>query len=221
MSNETLMTETAATTTEGQAASQTTSAPATGAEGNGQQQQQATPGQNTDGQQPAGDIPEGDQTKPQGAPDKYEFAAPEGQEFDTQVIESFSEVSKELNLPQDAAQKILDKMGPVMQARQVAIIEKARVDWAESAQVDKEFGGDKLNENLATAKRALDTFGSDELRTLLKESGLGNHPEVIRFMYRAGQAISEDSMVTRGHGGKVQAKSNADYATALYPSQQS
>ncbi len=220
MSTETLMTDTATTTTEGQATSQTTQAPATGAEGNGQQQQQATEGQNTEGQQANGEGSEGDQGKPQGAPEKYEFVAPEGQQFDTDVIGQFSEVAKDLNLPQDAAQKILDKMAPAMQARQVAMIEKARVDWAESAQTDKEFGGEKLTENLATAKRALDNFGSPELRTLLNESGLGNHPEVIRFMYRAGQAISEDSMVTGNAGGKQPARSNGDYANALYPSQQ-
>lgn len=219
MSTETLMTETATTTTEGQAASQTTQAPATGAEGNGQTQQQATTDQSTEGK-PDGEGSEGDQGKPQGAPDKYEFAAPEGQQFDTEVIGQFSEVAKELNLSQDAAQKVLDKMAPALQARQVAMIEKARVDWAEAAQSDKEYGGEKLSENLSTAKRALDTFGSPELRTLLNESGLGNHPEVIRFMYRAGQAISEDTMVTGNAGGKQPARSNGDYANALYPSQQ-
>lgn len=231
MTTETLMTDQAATTTEGTAASQDaattqvqgTPAPAEGVAAT----QQATEGQTTDATadtKPAeGEKPADDQdAKPQGAPDKYEFTAPEGAAaFDDSVIEQFSEVARELNLPQEAAQKVLDKMGPAIQARQAETIQAARTMWAESAKSDKEFGGEKLTENLAVAKKALDTFGSPELRTLLNESGLGNHPEMIRVLYRAGKAISEDRFVGAGRGGKVAPKSNSDYASALYPSQQS
>lgn len=229
--NETLMTTEAANTTEGQDASQgaatteATSNPAPAAEGAATQQ--ATDGQTTDttaDTKPAeGETPADDQAaKPQGAPEKYEFKAPEGTAaFDDKVIEQFSEVARELNLPQDAAQRVLDKMAPAIQARQVEQIQTARNMWAESAKSDKEFGGEKLTENLAVAKKALDTFGSPELRSLLNESGLGNHPEMIRVLYRAGKAISEDRFVGAGRGGKTAPKSNSDYASALYPSQQS
>mgnify|MGYP000700477353 CR=1 FL=1 len=69
----------------------------------------------------------------------------------------------------------------------------------------------------AVAKKALDTFGTPEFRTLLNESGLGNHPEMIRMMFRAGKAISEDKFVPAGSGSPKGAK---DAANALYPNQQ-
>ncbi len=220
MTTETLMTEaTAATTTEGQPASETTETTATAAETSGQQQQ-ATETQNTEAKPAEGANAEGEQAKPQGAPEKYEFKPAEGQEFDPQVIEQFSEVAKELGLPQDAAQKVLDKMAPALAARQAEVLETARTQWATDAKADKEFGGDKLSDNLAIAKKALDQFGTPELRTLLNESGLGNHPEVLRVFYRAGKAISEDRFVSGGAGGKGQ-QGQRDYASALYPSQQS
>ena len=205
MTTETLMTE-AATTTEGTTASeQATQQSATGA-GEGGQQQQATEGQGTQGQQAEGTKTEGGQQqqekKPEGAPESYEFKAPEGVQFDDTVIGAFSEVAKELNLPQDQAQKVLDKMAPVIAARQAEQFQAARTEWAEAAKTDKEFGGEKLTENLGTAKKALDALATPELRTLLEESGLGNHPEVIRVFYRAGKAISEDRFVA-GHGGKT------------------
>lgn len=202
MTTETLMTA-AATTTEGTTASeQATQQSATGADGGGQQQQ-ATEGQGAQGQQAEGTKTEGVQEKkPEGAPESYEFKAPEGVSFDEGVIGAFSEVAKELNLPQDAAQKVLDKMAPVIQARQMEQFEAARNQWAEATKADKEFGGEKLEENLATAKKALDTFGTPEFRALLNESGFGNHPEVIRVFYRAGKAISEDRFVA-GQGGKT------------------
>lgn len=203
MTTETLMTE-AATTTEGATASeQATQQSATGA-GEGGQQQQATEGQGTQGQQAEGTKTEGEQEKkkPEGAPESYEFKAPEGTQFDDAVIGAFSEVAKELNLPQDQAQKVLDKMAPVIAARQAEQFQAARTEWAEAAKTDKEFGGEKLTENLGTAKKALDALATPELRTLLEESGLGNHPEVIRVFYRAGKAISEDRFVA-GQAGKT------------------
>lgn len=202
MTTETLMTE-AATTTEGTTASeQATQQPATGA-GEGGQQQQASEGQGTQGQQAEGTKTEGEaEKKPEGAPESYEFKAPEGVQFDDTVIGAFSEVAKELNLPQDQAQKVLDKVAPVIAARQAEQFQAARTEWAETAKADKEFGGEKLAENLGVAKKALDAFATPELRTLLDQSGLGNHPEVIRMFYRAGKAISEDRFVS-GQGGKT------------------
>ncbi len=214
MTTETLMTDGQNTQTADQqqaATSQTEGQQAAGGEQTAQQQQ-ATEGQNTEGRQAEGAKTEGEQAKPEGAPEKYEFQAPEGQKFDDTVLGAYSEIAKELNLPQDAAQKVLDKVAPVIQARQAEQIEAVRTAWAESAKTDKEFGGDKLPENIATAKKALDTFGSPELKKLLNESGLGNNPEVIRAFYRAGKAISEDKFV----GGKG-APPDANDARSLYP----
>lgn len=230
MTTETLMTDQAATTNEGTAASQdaaTTEVLSTTQAPEGAATQQATEGQSTetsaDTKPAEGEKPADDQAaKPEGAPEKYEFKPTEGSAaFDDSVIEQFSEVARELNLPQEAAQKVLDKMGPALQARQLENIQAARTMWADSAKIDKEFGGEKLTENLSVAKKALDTFGSPELRTLLNDSGLGNHPEMIRLMFRAGKAISEDRFVGSGRGGKTSPVSQSDYASALYPSQQS
>lgn len=218
MTEATLMTETPATTNEGGASSQPTGQQGTPPAPSGQQQQ-ASEGQTP----PAGDgaqgQTEGDTGAPQGAPEKYEFKAPEGREFDGHVIEQFSEVARELNLSQEDAQKVIDKVAPALAAKQERVMAEARTQWVDAAKADREFGGEKLAENLSVAKRALDTFGTPELRTLLEQSGLGNHPEVIRVLYRAGRAISEDRMVTGGQGGKAQPRGFGDYANSLYPTQ--
>ena len=120
-----------------------------------------------------------------GAPEKYEFndkVADAPEVLDPEVLTAFGEVAKELDLPQEAAQKVLDKVAPVIQARQAKEVEKARTEWAEKSQSDEEFGGENLSSNLEVAKSALDAFGTDPLKQLLAESGLGNHPEVIRLL---------------------------------------
>lgn len=210
-------TQTAATTTEGQATSQTaasttTTAPAADAT-QAAQQQQAPEGQTTEAKA-EGTKTEGEQAKPEGAPEKYEFKAPEGREFDPAVLTPFSEVAKELNLSQGAAQKILDKVAPVIESRQIEQIQALRADWVKQSSSDKEFGGEKFDENLGIAKKARDAFGTPELRTLLNDSGLGDHPEVIRWMYRVGKAISEDRFVA---GGNTGASHPQTIAQRMYP----
>ena len=227
MTTETLMSD-AAVTNEGTSASTTANAStqtaAPGADTNVDATattQQSTEGQANDTTQNAGEDGQAageTQDAPAGAPEKYEFVVPEGVNVDAAVIDNLSEVARELNLPQAEAQKILNKMGPALQAQQVEAIKQVQTQWVADSQADKEFGGEKLTENLAVAKKALDQFGSPELRTLLNATGLGNNPEIIRAFYRAGKAISEDSFVG---GSKGQPKSGSrDYAKELYPNQQ-
>jgi len=163
---------------------------------------------------------------PEGAPETYEFnakVADAPDELDPEVLTAFGEVAKDLDLPQEAAQKVLDKVAPVIQAKQAKVVEQARADWATESQSDEEFGGENLGTNLETAKSALNAFGTDAFKSLLSESGLGNHPEVIRFMYRAGKAISEDGYVGNSQGANAKGGVPKDFngiADALYSNQQ-
>ena len=168
-----------------------------------------------------------EQEAKQGAPDNYEFnskVADAPQELDSEVLTAFGDVAKELDLPQEDAQKVLDKVAPVIQERQAKMLEQVRADWASESQSDKEFGGEALTENLNVAKQALDAFGTDAFKSLLQETGFGNHPEIIRFMYRAGKAISEDSYVGNSEGadysGNNGPKDFNAIANSLYSNQQ-
>ena len=53
---------------------------------------------------------------------------------------------------------------------------------------------------ILTAKTAPDAFGTEPLKQCCQNQAWEIIPEVIRFMYRAGKAISEDSYV----GNQVQ-----------------
>jgi hypothetical protein len=195
--------------------------------------QQASEGQTAQGDKPAASS-DGDQgaaagDKPAAAPDKYEFKAPEGVTFDGAIIDEFSTVAKELGLPQDAAQKVIDKLAPTIAKQNAqaisAAMESANAVWVQATQTDKDIGGDKLNENLAVARKALDRFGTPELRKLLGAfdakgnptgTGLGNHPEIIRAFVKAGRAISEDKFVP---GTTQPTKGEKNLAKSLYPNQ--
>ena len=191
-------------------------------------QQQAENVQNQqDSDEPSVESETSESETPEGAPDKYEFEAKVAdapEELDSEVLNAFGEVAKELDLSQEAAQKVLNKVAPVMQARQAQIVEEAMQEWANNSKSDKEFGGEQLDANLEIAKSSLNAFGTDALKSLLQESGLGNHPEVIRFMYRAGKAISEDGYIGNSEGamskGSEIPKDFDGISRSLYPNQQ-
>jgi len=65
----------------------------------------------------------------------------------------------------------------------------------------KESWGADFGKNLNISQMALQRFADIESIQFLKESGLGNHPGVIKMMYKIGQAISEDTFVDGGEAG--------------------
>ena len=142
--------------------------------------------------------------------------------FDEEVIETFSVIAKEINLPQKDAQKMLETVGPIIAQRQKAQVDAVHQQWIESAQTDKQYGGPQLAENLSVAKKALDAWGNPELGKFLNESGVGNHPELIRFMVNAGKSLAEEKFVGNSTGAGVKnstVKGFGDMASALYSNQ--
>lgn len=132
-------------------------------------------------------------------PETYEFKAPEGVEFDADVLGELTTFAKETGLTQEAAQKVADlgvkQMQKFRQTYEAHVAETVE-GWKQASVSDKEFGGANLQANLAIAKQALETFATPEDRAFLAESGLGNHPAIIRMLYRAGKAISEDGFIS-------------------------
>jgi hypothetical protein len=148
------------------------------------------------------------------APEAYEFKAPEGQSFNEQVLAAYTTAAKELDLTQDAAQKILDSVAPVMAAQQAEAVTALKAGWAEASKNDAEFGGEKFDENLAVAKKGLESFATPEFVEFLNTSGLGDHPEVLRTFLRIGKAIGEDNKIVTGGPTKDAPKT---LAQRMYP----
>lgn len=144
-------------------------------------------------------------------PESYDLKMPEGVELDKAAADEFTAIAKELKLDQVTAQKLADVAAKQAQ-RQVEAHAQQVASWVEQVKTDKEIGGDKLDENLGVARKAIDTFGSPELKELLSSTGMGNHPEVIKLAYKVGKAISEDGFVKGTPPGP-----ETDPAKKLYP----
>lgn len=159
----------------------------------------ATPAEGvTDPNAPPADAPKDPAV---GAPEAYEpFVMPEGVVLDEELTGEFSALAKTLNLPQDKAQAVAD-LGVKLQQRindqQVAVAQQIVADWAKQTKSDPELGGTKLAEVTRVAQLARDTYGTPELKQLMNDTGLGNHPEVIRFFHKVGATLAQDGI----HGG--------------------
>ena len=80
------------------------------------------------------------------------------------------------------------------------------------AQETKQLLGPSWEEEVSRAVRAANLFGGAPLRQLLEETGLGNHPAIVRTFAAVGKRISEDVCVV----GAASAGSDKTFTQALY-----
>lgn len=161
-----------------------------------------------------------DEKKPEAeVPEKYEFTPVDGVEIDQAAADMATPVLKELGLTNDQANKLVPVLQGVIANRDQQMIDSIateRAKWLTEAKADPEIGGRAFGDNLALAATALDRLGfvkDSPFRKLLDESGLGNHPEMIRAWSKVGKAIGEDSDFIRTSSAPVK----TDRLAALYP----
>lgn len=174
----------------------------------------------TDGTGEPGETDDDESGKSQGAPEAYEdFSVPEGIELRDEDVQAFTETAKELNLTQEQAQRLVDlesERVQEMQQEQQRAWQQQVEQWANDTRADEEIGNDNLEAATGSAKRVLDNFGTPALKEVLEQTGLGNHPELVRVFARLGKVMSEDQLVT---GGPEGASGDQSPASRLYPQQ--
>jgi len=151
----------------------------------------------------------------------YELNFPEGVEANEATLNDITTYAKEHGLSNVQAQAqlnreidLLAKGEEFYTQKHIQILEDSKKQWLEEVKKDPEIGGDKFDVTVSKAKRVIDKFGSDKLKAALNESGLGNHPEVVRLFAKIGDLDKEDTHV--GGNGPV-ASPEEDRAKTLYP----
>jgi len=136
------------------------------------------------------------------APEAYELTPPEGFTIDKTSLDVFDPVFRELGLTKEGAQKVVDAAPAFVehitnqvQNAQVQQIVDTRKQWADAALADPEIGGANLDRSKQYAASVFDRYGlkpDGPFRTLLNESGLANHPDMIRVFAKIGHDMGED-----------------------------
>ena len=126
-----------------------------------------------------------------------------GENVDAGEAQFLSQIAQESGADAVAASKLVQDLtlwGQVKHGQQVQA-------WEEASRNDPDFGGEKLQENLAIANRALEAYDPQgEIRAMLAETGYGNHPALVRFFLAIGRDLSPDRMVGAGGAGGFDAR---------------
>lgn len=115
------------------------------------------------------------------------------------------------------AQKLLEaadkEAGSVIEAKATAWNNTVH-EWEGKIKVDPEIGGANFESATGLAKKVVARFGSEELIKVLRETGLGSSPEVVRTFYRIGKMFKEDDLILPGSQQNKEPVKNP--ATVLY-----
>lgn len=158
-----------------------------------------------------------------GAPDgDYEITGlPEGTVIDGEALAAVAPLAKEMGLSNEGlsklagayAEKIVPHLAKQVSDQIMASSAATIKGWADESvaavKTDAAYGGKPLAEVQAVAAKAIDRFGGTEFRQYLADTGLGNHPAMVRAMFLAGSAIAEDTTFERG-GVATSPKSRVD-----------
>jgi hypothetical protein len=122
-------------------------------------------------------------------------------------------------LSKEQAQAMIEQRGKVIsgyESRAIEAFKAERVKWQEAVKADPELGGDKLAQTQKLSMLPVEKFMSPALRTMLRETGYGDHPEFVRFLTSIGRAMSEDDPAHQQGGGVGDGKKSAE--SVLYGS---
>jgi len=183
------------------------------------------------GEEATGDKPDedGDGDKPkegdkpaEGAPDEYTFEAPEGVEYDNELIDAVAPIMKELGLSQEQANKLVDKYTEFMSERggdDEGMVADAREQWEKSLKEDEKFGGDNYEKNAAQVSQFIQATVPDDLKedliSTLNETGLGSHPALVKYVHHLSKQFptGEDNPA----GGNPAPRGETSREKRMYP----
>ncbi len=153
-------------------------------------------------------------------PEKYDLKLPAGSLLDPARVEKISLYAKENKLSNEQAQKILERESDAQLdflRRQNEELKAKAEQWIADVASDPELGGDNSKEKIEIAHRNIKRHASPAFQQILSSTGVGNHPEFLRYAYKNGLRDGEDKLVVPGSqpaGGFV------DPADILYPKKQ-
>jgi hypothetical protein len=136
----------------------------------------------------------------------FELAPPEGIEAGDPLFGHFQDFVRERGWSQDRAQEGMEIYQQIESQK-----EMARQQQAQRAEDElrSEYGaGFELN--ITRAQRAVQRLTRPEFSAFLDESGLGNHPEMIRHFVMLDRLAGEDRFIPPDLGGAAGPARNLD-----------
>lgn len=142
-----------------------------------------------------------------------DLVLPESSSLTLQMFEELKQHAAEIKLPLQSVQKWVELEEKRLQQEAQDQAQAKHAQQQAWAQETRAHYGEAWQEEVSRAVRAADVFGGPELRQLLEETGLGNHPAIVRTFAAVGKRISEDVSIG-GTAGDV--SPDITFTQALY-----
>ncbi len=140
---------------------------------------------------------------------KIELKMPDDSQLTQDEFEAIKKESVNKGLNLDQTQDLLNKLDIDRKQfldRKAKELKDRSSTWLEELRNDKDIGGDHFNRNVELAKRFVTRFFPDDVKMALDETGLGNHPGLVRGFVRAAQAMAEDELIITRYSPKAKQK---------------
>jgi hypothetical protein len=147
----------------------------------------------------------------------YDLKRGEKSPLDQSDVDQVAALARERGWSNEQAQEALTQRESAVEAhtaKQMEQFQATTKEWANQCQADPEIGGEHWAGTLQNVNLVMSKFApaGSKFATELEKSGLGNHPEFVRFVSSIGAAMREDKSAPTG-GGSPAVK---DAAKVLY-----
>lgn len=113
-------------------------------------------------------------------------------------LELLTDFAKASELSGEAAKGTLDLIDKIVESmgkRNQQVLTDAQKTWDKEVKNDTYLGGTHYKETGEISYRVMERFGGKDLDGILKETGLGKHPAMVRFVNKIGKAMQDDKLV--------------------------
>lgn len=144
-------------------------------------------GPDAEAEQPAAEQP------PEPVQYDFEGVTSEAGEITEADISAVKALSEELKLTNEQARALLSKSGKsitdILRAKQDANIN----NWINEIKADPNLGGSNFKTTQANLARAMKRYGGSGAFEVLRDSGLGAHPAIVKMLNAIGKELGEET----------------------------
>ena len=116
-------------------------------------------------------------------------------DYAPETTENFRQLAHEIGLNNNQANALFNAYIDSIAGQEESESEAFDQFEVENTQaLQKEWGGD-FDKNVELARRAFMNFATPEAVEIMEQTGLGNHPEILKVFSRVGELLQEDSVL--------------------------
>lgn len=134
--------------------------------------------------------------------ESYKIELPETVKVDEGLLTEFRQAALDAKVEPAAAQKFAELYAKALGTQMEALVQQHKDNqaaWLAEIDKDPNFQGERRTQSLAVLGMAMKEYGSEEAARILNESGVGNHPAIVKYIYNLANGLYEGTPAPAGN----------------------